>query len=222
MKRRAVVAVVLVVAVAAGVFYAVGRPAAAGQLTASGTLEVDEVSVGPETAGRVVDLLVDEGQRVAVGQVVARLDDSVLRVQMKQADPAQRQLLDVQQDKLTLRAPIAGDVLKRVVNRGEVVAAGAPVVTLADQSQLKLTLYIPEADLGRVRPGQLVQVRVDAFPGRPFGGEVRSIATRAEFTPRNVQTARDRQALVFAVKVRVPNPTGELRAGLPADATFQD
>src|SRR5437867_3630337 len=143
--------------------------------------------------------------RVAAGQVVARLDDTTIQVQLKQADPAQRQLLESQLDKLTLRAPLAGAVMKRLVNRGEVVAAGVPVITVANPELLKLTLYVPERELGRVHLGQTVQIRADPFPGRAFVGEVQSIATRAEFTPRNVQTTRDRQALVFAIKIRVPN-----------------
>lgn len=220
-RRRAAVPLVLLL-LSAVAFYLYRPPAAAGQLTASGTIEADEVAVAAEAPGRVVELLVDEGHRVAAGQTVARLDDSLIQVQLKQADVAQRQLLETQLDRLTLRAPIGGQVLKRLVNRGEVVGAGAPLVTVANQEQLRLTVYVLERELGRVRVGQPVLVRADPFPGRDFPGEVQSIATRAEFTPRNVQTPRDRQALVFAVKVRVPNPGGDLKAGLPVDATFQD
>ena len=72
-----------------------------------------------------------------------------------------------------------------------------------------------EADLGRVAVGQSVGIRADAFPDRVFAGRVQTIANRAEFTPRNVQTQKDRQNLVFAVTVRVPNPDGALKAGLP-------
>jgi HlyD family secretion protein len=83
-------------------------------------------------------------------------------------------------------------------------------------------VYVLEAQLGRVALGQHVAVRADPFPERVFDGRVQTIATRAEFTPRNVQTQRDRQNLVFAVKVRVPNLDGALKAGLPADATFDE
>jgi HlyD family secretion protein len=68
--------------------------------------------------------------------------------------------------------------------------------------------------------GQTVSLRADSFPDRVFAGQVRMIATRAEFTPRNVQTQKDRQNLVFGVTVRVPNPDVALKAGLPVDATF--
>ena len=81
---------------------------------------------------------------------------------------------------------------------------------------------VSEKDLGRVRAGQTVDLSVDAYPKETFRGNVTTIGSRAEFTPRNVTTAKDRQALVFAIKVRVPNPGGELKAGLPVDATFED
>lgn len=198
-------------------------PATAGPLVASGTVEVDEVVLAAETSGRVADLLVDEGGAVREGQVVARLTDPVLAVQVKQAvaDAAQQQLTQAQQARLELTAPLGGVVQKRLAHRGEFVAPGTPIMTVADPTDLKLTLYVLEGDLGRVSVGQRVSVRADGFGERVFAGQVRTIANRAEFTPRNVQTARDRQNLVFAVSVRVPNPDGALKAGLPVDAIFE-
>jgi len=85
---------------------------------------------------------------------------------------------------------------------------------------LEVRFALRHRDMGRVFVGQNVGVHADAFPERSFAGRVQTIATRAEFTPRNVQTQKDRQNLVFAVTVRVPNPDGALKAGLPVDATF--
>ena len=208
------------VAIAVAVYF-LQRPAS-GPLTASGTIEFDEVTLGAEAAGRLTDLSVDEGSRVTEGQVVGHLSDPVLNVQNRQAlvDPAQAQLTQAQIARLELTAPINGVVQKRVAHRGEYVAPGAPILTVADPTDLKLTLYVLEADLGRVNVGQSVSIRSDAFQARVFSGRVTTIADRAEFTPRNVQTQKDRQNLVFAVTVRVPNPDGALKAGLPVDATF--
>jgi HlyD family secretion protein len=191
-------------------------------LVASGTLEVEEVTVAAQASGQVADLAVDEGDAVQSGQLLGRLADPVLDVQSRQAtiDPAQQQLTRAQLAKLELRAPIGGVVQKRLVHRGEFVALGAPLLTVADPTDLKLTVYVREADLGRVFVNQTVAIQSDAFAGERFAGRVSSIASRAEFTPRNVQTQHDRQNLVFAVTVRVPNPSGTLKAGLPADATF--
>ena len=81
-------------------------------------------------------------------------------------------------------------------------------------------IYIPENRIGQINVGQEAQVQVDSFPAEVFVGHVASIAGKAEFTPRNVQTQEERVNLVFAVKVRIPNPDQNLKPGLPADATI--
>jgi multidrug resistance efflux pump len=191
-----------------------------GPLAASGTVEADEVLVGSEVAARVVTLRVDEGRTVSAGDALARLDDSLLQLQLSQADAASRRQLELQADRYVLKAPIGGVVTRVLVRAGEVVSPGQTVAAVSDLSKLKLTLYVLERDLGRVRVGQPVQVTADPFPGRVFDGTVTSINTRAEFTPRNVQTQRDRLNLVFGVKLRVDNPDGALKAGMPVDAVF--
>jgi multidrug resistance efflux pump len=216
------VVAVLILAVGLAIYW-LGRPASGGPLTASGTIEFDdEVTLSAETAGRLTDLTVDEGSRVTEGQVIGHLSDPVLDVQSKQAlvDPSQQQLTQAEMTRLELTAPVTGVVQKQLAHRGEHVSTGSPILTVADPTDLKLTLYVLEGDLGRVAVGQPVSIRVDAFPDRVFSGTVKSIADQAEFTPRNVQTQKDRQNLVFGVTVRVPNPDGALKAGLPVDATF--
>jgi HlyD family secretion protein len=113
---------------------------------------------------------------------------------------------------------MAGVVVSRSVEVGDLVAAGAPVLTVADLTRPYLRVYVAETDLGRVKVGQPVEVRVDAFPDRVFRGAVAEISDRAEFTPGNVQTREERIKLVFAVKVELSNPDGVLKPGLPADA----
>jgi multidrug resistance efflux pump len=224
LPRRALAPAALAVILVVGVVAWFVRPGSgSAPLVASGTVEVEEVTLSAEMAGRIADLSVDEGNRVIEGQVVGRLEDPVLAVQVKQAvaDAAQQQLTQAQMARLELRSPLGGVVQKRIAHRGEFVAPGAPILTVADPSELKLTLYVLEADLGRVATGQAVSIRTDGLPARVFEGRVKTLATRAEFTPRNVTTPRDRQNLVFAVTVSVPNPDGALKAGLPVDATFE-
>jgi len=211
--------VLIVVAVGAWVL----RPVSGtGLLAASGTLEVEEVTLAAESSGRVADLQVDEGSRVVEGQVVGRLSDPVLDVQARQsvADPSQQQVTSAQMARLQLIAPLTGVVQKRIAHRGEFVWPGSVILTVADPTDLKLTLFVLEPDISRVNVGQTVTIHADGYADRTFSGTVRTIANRAEFTPRNVQTARDRQNLVFAVTVKVPNSDDALRAGLPVDATF--
>jgi len=81
-------------------------------------------------------------------------------------------------------------------------------------------VYVPEADLGQVSLGQTVEVTVDAYAD-VFIGHVSHIASKAEFTPKNVQTQEERVHMVFAVKIRLDNPDHRLKPGMPADATFQ-
>jgi HlyD family secretion protein len=114
-----------------------------------------------------------------------------------------------------------GVVTSRSVQAGETATAGMPLLTIANLDEVKLVIYVPETRVGQVSLGERVEVRVDSFPGRVFVGEVANIAGEAEFTPRNVQTQEERVNLVFAVKVSIPNPSQELKLGMPADATIQ-
>jgi multidrug resistance efflux pump len=123
-------------------------------------------------------------------------------------------------DKLTLLAPVGGRVLEVSIQVGELAAPGAPLATLADLDEVELTVYVPEFRLGQVQMGQDVEVRVDSFPDQVFAGRVATIASEAEFTPRNVQTDEERVNIVFAVKVVIPNPNHALKPGMPADAVI--
>ncbi len=120
-----------------------------------------------------------------------------------------------------LRAPFDGVVLVRQAELGEVVAPGAPIVTLADLDHIWVRVYVPETDLGRVHWGQEVIVRTDTYPGKQYHGRVSFIASESEFTPKSVQTEKERVTLVYRVKVDVENPNYELKPGMPADAYIQ-
>jgi len=117
-----------------------------------------------------------------------------------------------------IESPIDGVVLRKNLEPGATATAGTAVLTLVDPQTLWLRGYIPEVELGRVRIGQSARVTVDAFPGQPFEGRVTEIASEAEFTPRNVQTQKERVNLVFRVKITIVNADGRLKPGMPADA----
>lgn len=140
--------------------------------------------------------------------------------QLAQARAAQRQI-EVQISKATLTAPRSGLVLSRSVDQGEMVVAGAPLMSLGSLDTVRLTIYIAETDIGHVRQGQKVQVTVDSFPGRVFDGTVSFIAQEAQFTPRNVQTQAERVTTVFAVRVDLANTDHALKPGMPADAELR-
>jgi HlyD family secretion protein len=129
-------------------------------------------------------------------------------------------ILEVQINKMTLSAPADGRVLSRSIQPGEVAAAGAPLLMLGQLDDLTITVYIPEDRYGTISLGETAQVSVDSFSGEAFTAKVTYIADKAEFTPRNVQTAEGRRSTVFAVKLSIENPEGKLKPGMPADVKF--
>lgn len=118
----------------------------------------------------------------------------------------------------TLTAPSAGVILAKHAEPGEFLAVGAPVVTQTDQARVWLRGYVGQLDLGRLRLGQDIEVQVDAFPGRAFRGRLAFISPEAEFTPKTVQTEKERVTLVFRIRIDLTNPAGELKAGMAAQA----
>ena len=116
-----------------------------------------------------------------------------------------------------LRAPFNGVVLVRQAELGEVVSPGTPIVTLADLDHLWVRVYVPETDLGKVHWGQVVDVQTDTYPDKIYHGRISFISSEAEFTPKSVQTEKERVTLVYRVKVDVENPNRELKPGMPAD-----
>jgi len=118
----------------------------------------------------------------------------------------------------TLAAPLSGVVLSENVEPGEYVAPGTPVVTIGNLERVWLRAYINETDLGRVKVGQPVRVTTDTYPGKTYEGKISFISSRAEFTPKNVQTTEERVKLVYRIKVDLMNPAMELKPGMPADA----
>ena len=139
------------------------------------------------------------------------------RARVDQARAEYRRLL-AQRAYYTITAPEGGRILQRAIEPGEVAMPGVPLFDIGNLRRLRLVLYIPEDQLGRVRLGESVTIHVDAYPNRTFTGTVVHIAQEAEFTPKNVQTKEDRQILVYAVEVEIPNEDGLLKPGMPADA----
>ena len=324
MKRIIPIVILLVVAVAAGVHYYprfTQKPAPINLLTLSGNIEAHEALVGFKVAGRIVELPVEEGQQVAEGALLARLDDADLkqRTRMDEAavgvresnlaltlagtreqetKAAQQTMLDAEadlaqknldneraqklfaRDEVTaqdrdqaetavkraeaiykaaqqrynesvegsrkeeigiaranlneananlglsqvnlsysiLHAPSAGVVTVRQAELGEVVAPGSPVVTLSDLDHIWLRAYISETDLGKIHWGQDAIITTDTYPGKQYHGRISFIASDAEFTPKSVQTFKERVTLVYRIKIDIDNPNHELKPGMPADA----
>ncbi|HET6440465.1 MAG TPA: efflux RND transporter periplasmic adaptor subunit [Anaeromyxobacter sp.] len=142
----------------------------------------------------------------------AQAEAALAQVRAGQAELDRARLLAAECE---VRAPRQAVVETLPHEAGELTAPGAVLVRLVDLSEVKATFYLPNAEVGGVRPGARAEVLADAFPGEVFLGTVRTVSLEAEFTPRNIQTRTDRDRLVYPVEVRLPNPAGKLRAGMP-------
>ena len=131
---------------------------------------------------------------------------------------AELSVLNVQFSDTDAVSPIDGVVLVKSAEVGEILAAGASVLTVGDIDHPWLRVYIGERDLGRVRLGDRVAVTTDSFPGKVYRGRVSFIASEAEFTPKQIQTSEERVKLMYRVKIEVENPRHELKSNMPADA----
>ncbi|MGA2336105.1 MAG: efflux RND transporter periplasmic adaptor subunit [Terriglobales bacterium] len=148
----------------------------------------------------------------------SRKEDIVIaRANLREAH-ANRGLSRVNLEYTTLRAPFAGVITVRQAELGEVVVPGTPVVTLADLDHIWLRAYVAETDLGRIRWGQEATITTDTYPGKQYRGRVSFISSTAEFTPKSVQTYKERVTLVYRIKIDIDNPNHELKPGMPADA----
>ena len=157
-------------------------------------------------------------ERLALVLEGPRLDQiDAARWQVTQAEAALAQARSRLREAIVV-SPIDGVVLRKNLEVGETANPGVPILTLVDPKDVWLRAYVPETEVGRVKVGEPARVRVDAFPDRVFTGRLIEIGAEAEFTPRNVQTKKERVNLVFRIKIQIDNPDGLLKPGLPADA----
>lgn len=130
-------------------------------------------------------------------------------------------LARIRLDNGTLTSPVSGTVLTHHAEPGEYLSAGTPVVTVASLDQLWMRGYLPETDLGRVVLGQPASVTIDTWPDKAYPGTLSFISQQTEFTPKTIQTEKERITLVYRVKIRLENPGGELKPGMPAIVTLR-
>ena len=132
-----------------------------------------------------------------------------------------QQALDIAQTRLsyaTLVSPFDGLVLSKSIEPGEYVSAGTPIVTIGQLNNVWLRAYIDETDLGRVHVGQSAKVKTDSYPNKTYPGQISFISSESEFTPKTVQTEKERVRLVYRIKIDISNPEMQLKPGMPADA----
>ena len=193
----------------------------------------DRAAARRETARQRLDLLLAgtrreevaraerEYQRAAARRELvergARKEDiQAAQAQLTRARAALQQI-DTQLGELEVKSPADAFVEVFRLRPGDLINPNSPVATLVETDRLWVRVYVPEPELGHVKLEKEVSVTVDTFPDERFAGRVEHIASRGEFTPRNVQTREERTHQVFAMRVRLDNSAQKLRAGMAAD-----
>jgi HlyD family secretion protein len=211
----------------------------------AGTVEVTEVDISSRVASVISKVDIKEGDLVSEKQVLVELsgEDMKLAANAAESDLERAEKLyksgampfeaydhlRVKRDDTALRtawctvkAPLAGTVLDTYHEAGEWVTPGVKLLTIGDLSSVWAVFYVPQTSLAKVSLGMDVTGTLPEVPGRRFEGKVTHISSEAEFTPKNVQTRKERTRLVYGVKVTFPNPDGMLKPGMTLEAALPD
>lgn len=209
----------------------------------SGVVEAVEVAVPSRLNDTIAELFVEEGSPVTQGQTLARLEclDTDLKAKIAETEfKRAAQLLkttagsrenydlkkhqfdqaSLQKSWCEIKSPISGKVLYKFYEPGEFIAAGRKLATVADLTEMDVWIYVPHDELARLSVGQ----KVNGFlpeTQQNFEGRIMAINDEAEFTPKNVQTRKERTRLVYGVKTRFKNDERQtLKPGMTLEATF--
>ncbi len=302
MRRRSYLIaglIAIIIAVAAVLFVVLGDKEKEGIIEASGQVRGTEITLSSRIPGRVVEMLVTEGQPVKAGNLIARVSSEEIEARFQQSlhrihnaraaiERARSQVAEAestfglakkdyeryqalfkkeiisrqqfeeaesgyrvaearlnsardaleeanaakelaesskieaeaQLKETSIYAPSNGTVINRLVEAGELVGPGTPVVVIVDLSDIYVRVFIKETDIGKIRLGNPARIYTDAFP-EFFEGKVTEVSEKAQFTPREAHVKEERAKLVFGVKVGIENPKGFLKPGMPVDADIK-
>ncbi len=149
------------------------------------------------------------------------LDRSLEALQIQRERLAnQRQALELADRDLLLASPVGGVVLETFADPGENVLPGAALADILDLSSLFVDVFVEEREIAGLKLGQAVEVSVDGLAGRIFRGRISYFGRKAEFSPKYVVAERERQALLYQVKVRLEGDPGVFKVGQPVTVAF--
>ncbi len=192
-----------------------------------------------QRAAEATDLVQEGARKEAIAAARAKLSEAralvmlsegnLRRIEATQADiqvasaridsaRAALDLAEIQLGYTRLLAPFDAMLTSRNVEPGEVVTPGREVITVSDLSRINLKIFVDETEIGKVKPGQKTVVKIDSFPDKIYEGFVSYVSPEGEFTPKIIQTRKERVKLVYLVKIAIQNPDLELKSGMPADA----
>jgi HlyD family secretion protein len=176
---------------------------------------LDNAETGFKMAEAATERARESYQLVKIGPRREDIEDA--RAQVEQAR-ANLKLIETQLGYTVLSSPLSGVVLVKSSEIGEVVNPGTSILTIGDIENVWLRAYVPETELGRIKWGQEVIVTTDLQPRKEYKGRISFISSQAEFTPKQIQTEKERVTLVYRIKVDLSNRDKELKPGMPADA----
>jgi HlyD family secretion protein len=156
-----------------------------------------------------------------LGRIEAAKQDVETDIPQIDATKATAKQASIQLDYTLLKSPMDGVVTSRNIEPGETVTPGREIITISDLSRVDLKIYVDETQIGKVKPNQEADVTVDTFPGKVYTGVVSFVSPEGEFTPKIIQTKKERVKLVYLVKISIVNPNFELKSGMPADALLR-
>ena len=211
----------------------------------AGTIEATETDLSARIPGVIERYGAREGEEVKKGQLIAALDCADLKLaagiaeddfkraeELYKSGSASKESYDrlkyrrddsaLKVDWCAVKSPVDGRLLYAYHEKGELVAPGTKLATVADLSEVWAYVYVPHDMLARISAGMAVAGYLPEAADREFTGRVSVIYPEAEFTPKNVQTRKERTRLVFAVKVSFPNPDGALKPGMTLEVKLPD
>ncbi|MFH2037595.1 MAG: efflux RND transporter periplasmic adaptor subunit [Candidatus Zixiibacteriota bacterium] len=130
-------------------------------------------------------------------------------------------ILEESLDNCTPQAPISGRIIKKYISAGELIAPGKGIVKIASLDTVWVKVYLPPADLTKIKLGGTAQINPEDGRDSFLEGYISWISSEAEFTPKNIQTKEARADLVYAVKLIIPNENERLKIGMPVSVTIQ-
>ena len=234
---------VIVILIAAGAVYFKARSGA--DFRYSGTIEATETDLSARISGVIESYGAGEGDLIKKGAVITSINCDDLRLaagiaaeDFKRADELykggsvskenydrlkyKRDDSALKVDWCSVKSPVSGRVFYTYREKGELVSPGTKLATVADLSEVWAYVYVPHDLLAKLKPGMEVNGFLPEAGDEKFPGRISVIYSEAEFTPKNVQTRKERTRLVFAVKVSFHNPDETLKPGMTVEVRLPD
>jgi HlyD family secretion protein len=211
----------------------------------SGAIEATETDLSARISGVIESYGAREGDPVKKGDVITSIDCDDLRLAAGIASEDFKRAVELYKggslskenyDRLkykrddsalrvewcSVKSPVSGRLLYSYREKGELVTPGVKLATVADLSEVWAYIYVPHDMLARLKPGMELKAFLPEAGDMKFTGRISVIYSEAEFTPKNVQTRKERTRLVFAVKVSFPNPAETLKPGMTIEVKLPE